>query len=948
MQTFYLYTITTAKIIFTIKSCSRLGRLKVISFLTLLLALIFAPQVLAWTISSITYTWVPDPSGQTFNNAIRTTRCLTANYHWLTSARLSPNPQQFGPWKYGSINGCVSNYPIIELTNETVKICVGASDTDPGTGSVLYEHDNNRCSVCTRLNNGTGNGIICNEVFNIYGRITTNNGTAISGVTVSDGAGHTATTNSNGDYSFKNLTKGTYTLTPSKSGYTFSPASLSVNGGPPYNKRNQNFGAFASIAGRVVNSSGSPLAGVIISDGVGHTTTTNGNGDYTLVGLNSGVYTLTPSQNGYTFSPASRTLTVPPSATGQIFTGTSTATYLASGQVIDGNSNPVAGVTITDGTGRVATTDVNGNYSLSGLTPGNYTLTPGKSGYTFAPALRLITIPPDATSQNFTAAVVYGSLSGRITAVGSGAKIVNARVSVGGKIVYTNSNGDYTFSNNLLPGEHKVYVSADGYQTNNNGRVIIQPNVTATFNTALKPIPTDGYRLPYPAGAKYACTQGNFGAFSHKEKYGNQYAFDFGGRNNRGQPIIDGKDIVTVRAGKVIAIEEGFGGSCYNWSTGTCSRTCLNSANYVKILHSDNTVSVYYHLQQNGALVSKNQRVVSGQVIGKAGNTGCSTAAHLHYQRNKSPYNNQSTKTSFLDVTTNGGIPQAGKWYTSDNRLIASLEIGPLADTEPPQGGVAFKLTGQFPYPVQIDAFDYDSDIIEMRVAATESDLPNAEWQLVDETMTIEWPFNEVYVQFQDLGGNISPVYADIIETISFEPIQAAFAISPTVCAGQQLPLVNQTIPFCEQCGWNWNLGNGVTSEEAEPQLEFVGEYPSFSYDAPGIYTVSLSVANVNSISSTSKQVQVVLAPSAEFSLTRSGTTITVEANEANAVGWHWDFGDGTTATGRIATHTYSDLTSAEESLVQLTVEGSNGCSNSGYDYISDQETNIYLPVIIK
>lgn len=107
-------------------------------------------------------------------------------------------------------------------------------------------------------------------------------------------------------------------------------------------------------------------------------------------------------------------------------------------------------------------------------------------------------------------------------------------------------------------------------------------------------------------------------------------------------------------------------------------------------------------------------------------------------------------------------------------------------------------------------------------------------------------------------------------------------------------------------------------------------------------------MANVNSISSTSKQVQVVLVPSAEFSLTRSGTTITVEANEANAVGWHWDFGDGTTATGRMTTHTYANLTTAEESLVQLTVEASNGCSNSGYDYISDQETNIYLPIIIK
>lgn len=903
----------------------------------MLFMLIFAPQALAWTISSITHTWAPNPSGQTFNNAILTKRCLTANYHWLASSRLSPNPAQLGAWKYGTIDGCVSHYPVIELTDQTVKICVGANDSDPGGTSALYEHNNNRCSVCTRWNGGTGNGITCNEVFNIYGRITTNNGTAIAGVIISDGAGHTATTNSSGDYSFKNLKKGTYTLTPSMSGYTFSPVSLSVSGGPPYNKRNQNFGAFVSISGRVINGSGSPIAGVTVSDGVGHTATTNENGDYTLAGLNSGVYTITPSQSGYTFSPVSRTLSVPPSATGQIFTGTTSATYAASGRVIDGNSSPVAGVTVADGTGRVVTTDNDGNYTLNGLTTGSYTLTPSKNGYAFSPASRPVTVPPDATDQDFTAAVVYGSLNGRITNAGNGAKIAEARVSVGGKIVYTNSNGDYTFNNNLLPGEHKVYISADGYQANNSGRITIQPNVVTTFNTTLKPISTDGYRLPYPAGKTYKCSQGNNGRVSH---YGSAYyAFDFG--------MSGGKEIVATRAGKVIGIEEDFSSSCYNWTNRSCSKTCLNSANYVKILHADNTVSVYYHFQKDGVLVSKNQRVASGQVIGRAGNTGCSTAAHLHYQRNKS-HTNQSTKTSFLDVATNGGIPQVGKWYTSDNRLIASLDIGPLADIEPPQGSVKFKLTGQLPYTVQIDAFDYESDTIQMRIAPSESDLQTAEWQPFDEAIIVDWPFNEVYAQFQDSAGNISPVYADVIETISYEPIQASFTISPTVCVGQQLPLINQTVPFCEQCGWNWSLGNGITSEEAEPQFEFVGEYPVFSYDAPGIYTISLAVANVDSIYSTSRQVEAVLAPSPEFSLTRSDNTITVEAVEADAVSWQWDFGDGYTATGRNATHTYASPEILEQSMIELRIGASSGCVSIGQQFMGSNNANIYLPIIIK
>jgi len=50
----------------------------------------------------------------------------------------------------------------------------------------------------------------------------------IPGVTIADGAGHGATTDASGNYILPGLATGTYTLTPSKSGYTFSPPWLSV------------------------------------------------------------------------------------------------------------------------------------------------------------------------------------------------------------------------------------------------------------------------------------------------------------------------------------------------------------------------------------------------------------------------------------------------------------------------------------------------------------------------------------------------------------------------------------------------------------------------------------------------------------------------------------------------------------------------------------------------
>uniref|UniRef100_UPI0015816808 clostripain-related cysteine peptidase n=1 Tax=Candidatus Oscillochloris fontis TaxID=2496868 RepID=UPI0015816808 len=64
--------------------------------------------------------------------------------------------------------------------------------------------------------------------YSVSGRITTSSGTAISGVTVSDGT-RTATTDSSGNYSLTGVPAGSYTLTPTKSGYSFSPSSLSIS-----------------------------------------------------------------------------------------------------------------------------------------------------------------------------------------------------------------------------------------------------------------------------------------------------------------------------------------------------------------------------------------------------------------------------------------------------------------------------------------------------------------------------------------------------------------------------------------------------------------------------------------------------------------------------------------------------------------------------------------------
>ena len=70
--------------------------------------------------------------------------------------------------------------------------------------------------------------------------------------------------------------------------------------------------------------------------------------------------------------------------------------------------------------------------------------------------------------------------------------------------------------------------------------------------------------------------------------------------------------------------------------SGTITRTNWNTranGNCVELKFSDGVLAKYLHLSKTS--VKPGQRVASGAVLGASGNTGRSTAPHLHYQLNK-------------------------------------------------------------------------------------------------------------------------------------------------------------------------------------------------------------------------------------------------------------------------------------------------------------------------
>jgi murein DD-endopeptidase MepM/ murein hydrolase activator NlpD len=149
------------------------------------------------------------------------------------------------------------------------------------------------------------------------------------------------------------------------------------------------------------------------------------------------------------------------------------------------------------------------------------------------------------------------------------------------------------------------------------------PRYASPFELVLEAVPGDPaakpqdalYRLPF-AAAPVRVDQGVGGHFSHHDAQ-NYYALDFA--------LAEGTPILAARGGTVMQVEAGFA------EAGLDRETFGGRANFVRILHADGSMALYAHLAPSGVAVQPGQRVVAGQRLALSGNTGLSTAPHLHF-----------------------------------------------------------------------------------------------------------------------------------------------------------------------------------------------------------------------------------------------------------------------------------------------------------------------------
>ncbi len=259
----------------------------------------------------------------------------------------------------------------------------------------------------------------------IAGRVADSTGAALPGVAVQLSGSQTTstTTDANGIYTFADLPAGgAYIVTPSLMSYTFAPVSRTAT--DLDSDRAFDFtGTLVtySIGGRVTGTGGAGVAGALLTLS-GHrtgTTTTDSNGNYNFNALpKQGNYTVTVSRANYTFAQAAKTFNNLNANQTADFSGT-LANYTLAGRVTLGGS-ALSGVVVTLSGSQSAqkTTDQNGDYSFTLPAEGNYTLTPSKTHYTFAPPqLSFNKLAANQTALNFAATLNRHRLSGRIADV---------------------------------------------------------------------------------------------------------------------------------------------------------------------------------------------------------------------------------------------------------------------------------------------------------------------------------------------------------------------------------------------------------------------------------------------------------------------------------------------------------------------------------------------------
>ena len=172
-------------------------------------------------------------------------------------------------------------------------------------------------------------------------------------------------------------------------------------------------------------------------------------------------------------------------------------------------------------------------------------------------------------------------------------------------------------------------------------------------------------------------------------------------------------------------------------------------------------------------------------------------------------------------------------------------------------------------------------------------------------------------------------------ETMTVEAVSApvgAFSVdNPNGCAPYTVTMIDES--SSNVTSWNWSFDGGTPATSTE-------QNPTVTYSAPGIYTISLEVANSASTFTATRLDYIMVddSPIAAFDATVNDNEVTFTNNSTGANTYSWDFGDGNSSIEQNPIHVYMD-----NGTYDVILEVTNNCGTVT-ETMTIEINNVTLP----
>jgi Peptidase family M23 len=147
-----------------------------------------------------------------------------------------------------------------------------------------------------------------------------------------------------------------------------------------------------------------------------------------------------------------------------------------------------------------------------------------------------------------------------------------------------------------------------------------------------------------------------------------------------------GADVLSVAPGTVVSVRDGMPEETPNQPPLNVMQPADNAGNNVVVQVGPAVWATYAHLQPGSIRVAAGDQVTAGQALGLLGNSGNSTAPHLHFQLSDGP-----------DLVTSNSLPFVFDRYTLAGAVDPQAANTALAPPPPGEDGATIQGTGAIP-----------------------------------------------------------------------------------------------------------------------------------------------------------------------------------------------------------------------------------------------------------